>query len=443
MSCGSPLSAAQRNGPLPRAEERPDVRRHEAGEGEGVGVAGLLGHAADVVAVVEGVGAGLLQRDHGLDVDDDAGDGAAHVLVRVLAPQHERLVERHAVGHVAVEHVVRRRLVGDQVGDDAAADQLRIDVRRVAEQGDGERLAGRHRLVRQLERLVQAVGGDVDVRGLQTPLDAVRVDLDAERDAAGHGDGERLGAAHTAEAGRQHQLAGQVAAVVLLPCGGERLVRALQDALRADVDPRAGGHLPVHGEPERVQAAELVPVGPVADQVGVGDEHARRHLVGLEHAHGLAALHQQRLVVLEAAQRADDRVEALPVASGLAGAAVHDELVRILSDLRIEVVHQHAQRGLLLPAPAADLRAARRADRPGSRLGLCAHDADLASWWVVGKGRRRSRRPPAFSARSLRQPRGSFNPARRLSRKLDAISLRDTGTGWTAGIARVAPAGDM
>ena len=280
---------------------------------------------------------------------------------------------------------MRRGLVGDEVGGDAAADELGVDVGGVAAKGDGERLARRHRLVRQPERLVERVRRHVHVGGLEAPLDAVRVDLHAQRDAAGHGDGERLRAAHAAEAGRQDELAGQVGAVVLLPRGGERLVGALQDALRADVDPRAGGHLPVHGEPQRVQPAELVPVGPVADQVGVGDEHARRHVVGLEHADGLAALHEQGLVVLEAAQGADDGVEAVPVAGRLAGAAVHDELIRVLRDLRIEVVHQHAEGGLLLPAPAADLGAARRAYRPRSRRGLCVHDAASLRGWLSGR----------------------------------------------------------
>jgi hypothetical protein len=41
---------------------------------------------------------------------------------------------------------------------------------------------------------------------------------------------------------------------------GEALVGALQDPLRADVDPRPGRHLPVHGEAEVLEAAELVPV---------------------------------------------------------------------------------------------------------------------------------------------------------------------------------------
>ncbi len=80
---------------------------------------------------------------------------------------------------------------------------------------------------------------------------------------------------------------------------GEALVGALQDPLGADVDPRAGGHLAVHREPERLEAAELRPVRPVGDEVGVGDEHTRRPLVGAEHADRLARLDEQRLVVGE------------------------------------------------------------------------------------------------------------------------------------------------
>ena len=43
------------------------------------------------------------------------------------------------------------------------------------------------------------------------------------------------------------------------------------------------------------------------------------------------------------------------------GAAVDDEVVRVLGDLRIEVVHEHPERGFLLPALAGDLGAAGRA----------------------------------------------------------------------------------
>ena len=197
--------------------------------------------------------------------------------------------------------------------------------------------------------------------------DARRVDIDADRDAVVHGDGERLRAAHAAEAGREGDRAGEGSAVDLPGGDGrEGLVRALQDALGADVDPRAGGHLPVHREAELLEPAELVPVRPVADEVRVGDQHARRPLVRLHHADRAPGLHEHGLVALERLERAHERVERRPVAGGLAGAAVDDELVGVLGDLGVEVVLQHAQRGLLRPAERVQLRAAVGADGAGS-----------------------------------------------------------------------------
>ncbi len=91
------------------------------------------------------------------------------------------------------------------------------------------------------------------------------------------------------------------AAEPLLGDGGERLVRALDDALGADVDPRAGGHLAVHGEARALQPAELGPVRPVRHQVGVGDQHPRRPLVGPHHPDRAAGLDQHGLVGLQVA----------------------------------------------------------------------------------------------------------------------------------------------
>jgi hypothetical protein len=71
-----------------------------------------------------------------------------------------------------------------------------------------------------------------------------------------------------------------------------------------------------------------------------------------EHADRLAALDEQRLVVLETAQGRDDRVERLPAARCSPRPAINDEIVRTLGDFGIEIVHQHAQRGFLLPALA-------------------------------------------------------------------------------------------
>ena len=147
---------------------------------------------------------------------------------------------------------------------------------------------------------------------------------------------------------------------------GEALVGPLQDPLRADVDPRAGRHLPVHREAELLEPAELVPRPPLGYQVRVGDEHPRRPLVGAEDTDRLARLHEHRLVVAQALERADHGVERVPRAGGPAGAAVDDEVVRPLGHLRVEVVHQHPHRCFLGPAPAAQLAPPRRPHRPRS-----------------------------------------------------------------------------
>ena len=253
---------------------------------------------------------------------------------------------------------MRRGLVGDDVDERpspsrsarGAAPAARAAPRRRCRAGRSTAapalVAG---LQRQLDRVVEVAGLDVEVAGLEPAVDAVLVALDADRDAVVHGHRERLRAAHAAEAGGHGDGAGERPAEALVRDRGEGLEGALQDALGADVDPRAGRHLAVHRQPEVLEPAELLPVGPVADEVGVGDQHARRPRVGAHHADRLAGLHEQRLVVLEVAQGADDGVVRLPAARRLAGAAVDDEVLGALGVVGVEVVHQHPQRRLGLP----------------------------------------------------------------------------------------------
>ena len=258
---------------------------------------------------------------------------------------------------------MRARLVGDDVGLEAGLEQLRQHARRRcrAARRDSARPSVLRRQAAR-HRVVEVVGLLVEVARLQPPLDAVLVDLDAQRDAVVHGHRQRLRAAHAAEPGGQRDRPGQRAAVVAARDLGEALVGALHDALGADVDPRPGGHLPVHRQPEVLEAAELVPRRPLRHEVGVGDQHPRRPLVRAHHADRLARLHEQRLVALERAQRPHDRVERVPRARRAPGPAVDDELVGVLGDVGVEVVHQHPQDGLLRPALAGELDAARRAD---------------------------------------------------------------------------------
>ena len=242
---------------------------------------------------------------------------------------------------------------------------LRKDVGGVAEERDGDGPVGPLRPLQHRQRLVERGRLGVDIAGAQAELDAALLAFDGEAGGAGHRRRERLRAAHAAEPGGEDPAAGKVAAIVLPAELHESLVGALHDALAADIDPRAGRHLAVHGEAFPVERVEMLPGCPVRHEVGIGEEHARRVGVGLEHADRLAGLDQERLVGLELSERPDDPVKALPVAGGAPDAAIDDEFLRSLGDLGVEIVHQHAKRRLGEPALRREVAAARRADRPG------------------------------------------------------------------------------
>ena len=174
--------------------------------------------------------------------------------------------------------------------------------------------------------------------------------FDVQRAGTCQGCGQWLGAAHAAKAGSQDPLAFQAAAIVLATGFDEGFVGALNDALAADVDPAAGGHLAIHGQALGIQFVEVLPARPVRHQVGVGDQYARGVAVGFEHANRLARLHQQGFVVFQAGQGFDDFVVAGPVARGAADTAIHHQLFGVFRNLWVEVVHQHAQRRFGQPA---------------------------------------------------------------------------------------------
>ena len=261
---------------LALAEQRPDVRRHEAGEVERPLVAAELRLAPDRVAVVEHLGAGVEEADHRLDVLGHRRAGPVGELVRLRRRVVRRVGQLDALRQVR-QRVVRAGLVGDDVdrrrpgaaapGRPSAAlpTTPTVSARAVPLRG-----AGPARPRRPGSRRPRRGSGRATRRSQPGP-----VHVDDQAGAAVHGDRERLRAAHPAAAGGQRQRAGEGAAEPLGGHRGERLVGALEDALGADVDPRTGGHLPVHGQAERLQPAELRPGGPVADQVGVGQQHPR------------------------------------------------------------------------------------------------------------------------------------------------------------------------
>ena len=288
-----------------------------------------------------------------------------------VAAQRLGVAERQAVRDITVQRIVRRRLVGHDVGREAAARERGEDVGRVALERHGSGHAILLPALDALERLVEVVGALVDIARREPALDSGAVDLDHERNPAVHRDGERLGPTHAAEASRDDQPAGQAAPEVAPRELRERLVGALQDALRADVDPAAGGHLSVHREAAIFKIAETIPRRPRRHEQRIGDEHAGSPGMGAEDGDGLARLHDERLVVFEPAEGRDDGVERGPAACRPPRPAIDDEILGTFGDVGIEVVHQHAERGFLRPSLAGDRRASRRAD-------MAAEDAHRA-----------------------------------------------------------------
>jgi hypothetical protein len=262
---------------------------------------------------------------------------------------------------------VRGRLVGDEIERLSTSRQLRHDLGGVAEQADRERTALARRGPHTLQRLFQRFGSLVQVTRFEPPPDPLGVDLDAQDRRTRERGGQRLRAAHSAETRGQDRPPREVGgAEVLLTGSHERLVGALQDALAADVDPASRSHLAEHRQAESLEPAELVPGGPARDEQRVRDQDARSSGARPEDSDRLAALNEQRLVVAERQQRADERAQRLGIPRRLSRAAVDDELLGPLGDLRVEIVQQHSQRA---PPSTTSARSARCREAHGSPRG--------------------------------------------------------------------------
>ena len=243
---------------------------------------------------------------------------------------------------------------------------------RVAQQAHRQRLAAVARLLHPAQGLVHVGGLAIEVSRLDAPLDPSRIHLHHQGHALVHGDGQGLGPAHAAQPGGEDHPAPQRAIEPLGRALGQRLVRSLQDPLGPDVDPRAGRHLSVHGQAGLLQLPEGVPVGPLRNEHGVRDQHPGSHLVGPEHADRFPGLNEEGLVGGEPPEGLDDGVEVLPRPRHTARSAVHHEVLRALRHVGVEVVHQHAQGGLLRPRLAGQLVP------PGSPDLACAHRSTSA-----------------------------------------------------------------
>src|SRR5215475_6479213 len=118
---------------------------------------------------------------------------------------------------------MRASLIGQRVGDDAAANKLGQDVAAISYQSDGDALAALPRFVDLAERVVEVVTDLVAVTGLKTLLNARRIDVYAQKTRAVHSRGQRLRAAHPAHPARDDQLPRQRTVEVFFADCGEGL----------------------------------------------------------------------------------------------------------------------------------------------------------------------------------------------------------------------------
>src|SRR5579863_1791478 len=126
----------------------------------------------------------------------------------------------------------------------------------------------------------------------------------------------------------------------------------------------------------------------MTDEIGIGNQHAGRMLVSFEDPYRLAGLDEQSFVIVEALQRRDDGVVGLPTAGGAASPAIDDEVAGALGDFFVEIIHQHAHGGFLLPTLAGNRIAAWRTDGCVSGLGYLGfyrHGVMVVLWGEGGQ----------------------------------------------------------
>jgi hypothetical protein len=92
-----------------------------------------------------------------------------------------------------------------------------------------------------------------------------------------------------------------------------------------------------------------------------------------ENSNGFSRLNEKGFVVFQGFEAFDDRMETVPIAGGLPGSPIDDQVLGIFRHLGVQVVHQHPERAFLAPAMGMQSGPARRPDGMVFRI-HCHHD---------------------------------------------------------------------
>ena len=196
-----------------------------------------------------------------------------------------------------------------------------------------------------LECLFCAVGDERYPALGMSRFDPRSIDFGEDTDAFSDFDRFRLCAAHAAETAGNEEFAAKVA----VPRNAEfhssrdedRVVRAVNDALRTDIHPAACSHLTVVRYTERSGAVEVLHIVEKADHKSVRRDDSRCSFVRFEEAERMSAVENERLFVGHHFEIFFDEAVLHPVLADLARFAVSYEFVRIKRCREVEVVVYH------------------------------------------------------------------------------------------------------
>ncbi len=142
--------------------------------------------------------------------------GSLFVFIGIFFAQFDRGIEAHAVRHIAIQRVMRTGLVGEHIWHDATARQLGNYIGAIANQADRNSFTLAYGIFQNPQGFVEVGDHDIAIASFDAALDALRVDVDAQKCRAIHGGRQWLRAAHAAHAAGYDQLASQISAKCFL-----------------------------------------------------------------------------------------------------------------------------------------------------------------------------------------------------------------------------------